>query len=168
MTRARLTAIARRLAPPLTALTALGVIAAHAPPTLINESASLPRGVYVRAEPAPLRRGMIVALAQPVGARPYLATLGAPPDMRLLKRVAALPGETACRVGGHVVLPGRRVAVRDRDSRGVALPSWRACRRLRAGEVFLLGDTLASFDSRYFGPVAIADLDGPYQEMLTW
>lgn len=168
MTRARLTAIARRLAPPLTGLAALGVVAAATPPALINESASLPRGVYVRAEPAPLHRGMIVALAQPDDARPYLASLGAPRDMRLLKRVAALPGETACRVGDHVVLPGRRVAVRGRDSRGVALRSWRACRRLRAGEVFLLGDTLASFDSRYFGPVAIADVDGPYQEILTW
>lgn len=168
MTRARLTAIARRLAPPLTGLAALGGLAAATPPALINESASLPRGVYLRADPAPLRRGMIVALAQPEGARPYLATLGAPPDMRLLKRVAALPGETACRTGDHIVLPGRTVTVRDRDSRGGPLSSWRACRRLRAGEVFLLGDTPASFDSRYFGPVATAAVNGPYQEMLTW
>ena len=135
---------------------------------LVNESPSLPRGLYLRqvgAEPGP---GAVVALVQPPVARFYLGALGMPAEVLLIKRVAAGPGEAVCRRGAVLHTPRREVRVFDRDRRGTVLPAWRGCRRMGPGEVFLLGDTPASFDSRYFGPVAIADIESVYREFFTW
>lgn len=135
---------------------------------LINESPSLPRGLYVRRLGAEPRRGEIVALPQPAVAQPYLRGLGMPSEVLLIKRVGAVQGDEVCASGGRVTTPGRVVAVGRRDGRGVRLPVWRGCRRLARDELFLLGDTPSSFDSRYFGPVRRADVAGVYGEMLTW
>jgi type IV secretory pathway protease TraF len=137
------------------------------PPLLVNESQSLPKGLYVRSGLA-LRHGDVVALRQPAAARPYLASLGAPAEVRLLKRIVATEGEPVCRRGGNVELPGRRLPAPATDRRGRPLQPWLGCRRLAAGEVFLAGDTLASFDSRYFGPVRRAEVVGPYVRVLGW
>ena len=163
---------ARRPAPGVL-LAALGcggcLLASEAPaPALINESPSVPRGLYLRDFGADPGRGDMVALRQPRAARSYLAGLGMPADVRLLKRVAAVGGDRVCRTGDRVETPGRSVTVRSRDRRGARLPRWADCRRLSAGEVFLLGDTPGSFDSRYFGPVRVSGLDGVYRETLTW
>lgn len=134
---------------------------------LINESPSLPRGLYLRAGIA-ITPGAIVAVPQPAAARPYLERMGMPRDVLLLKRVAALGGEGVCAVDGMVVAPRRRARTADRDRRGAVLPTWRQCRVLAADEVFLLGDTPGSFDSRYFGPVRRSDVVGVYREIVTW
>lgn len=135
---------------------------------LINESPSVPRGVYVRAIGATPMRGDMVALPQPEQARAYLGDLGMPSNIRLLKRIAAVEHDHVCLAGGRLNVADRAVTVRSRDQRGVTLTGWRGCRRLAAGEVFLLGDTPGSFDSRYFGPVRVSDLDGVFRETLTW
>lgn len=141
----------------------------HAPAVaLINESPSLPRGVYVRAPSQAIGRGAIVAAPQPAASRAYLASLGMPADVLLIKRIAAVEGDRVCRGPGRVSTLTRTVEVHDRDRRGVDLPVWTGCRRLVAGEVFLLGDTASSFDSRYFGPVRRSAVTGVYQEILTW
>lgn len=45
----------------------------------------------------------------------------------------------------------------------------RSCRGLLApDERLLLGDTPDSLDSRYFGPVATARIEGVYREAWTW
>lgn len=137
-------------------------------PALINESPSLPRGLYLRRPGAEPVRGAVVAVPQPPEARPYLAALRMPPDVVLIKRVAAAGGDRVCRRGGRLLAPGRTVAVHDRDRRGISLPGWRGCRRLGTEELFLLGDTPSSFDSRYFGPVDRARVTGVYREVLTW
>lgn len=134
---------------------------------LINESPSLARGLYLRAGMV-IGPGAVVAIPQPVAARPYLARLGMPPDVLLLKRVAAVGGDQVCAVDGAVQTPGRRESSLERDRRGAILPAWRACRVLGPDEVFLLGDTPGSFDSRYFGPVRRSDVVGVYREVLTW
>ena len=69
----------------LIALAASGVGRAH---VLINESPSLPRGLYLRWGER-IERGSIVAVGQPVEVRAYLARLGMPAEVLLLKRVAA-------------------------------------------------------------------------------
>lgn len=135
---------------------------------LINESASLPRGLYVRDDAAGFGPGAIVAFTPDAEARAYLATLGAPRDMRLLKRVAALPGAEACWTPAGLRLSGRLLRTRPHDRRGVRLPRWRACGRLEGADHVVLGDTAGSFDSRYFGPVHRARLKGPYRRILTW
>lgn len=134
---------------------------------LINESPSLPRGFYLRTGAA-IAPGSIVAVPQPWAARPYLARLGMPGGVLLLKRVAAVGGDRVCAVDGVIRTPGRQATALERDRRGSVLPVWRACRVLAAEEVFLLGDTPGSFDSRYFGPVRRSDVVGVYREVLTW
>ena len=135
---------------------------------LVNESPSLPRGLYLREIGAAPDRGATVALPQPPAARAYLGALGMPPQVLLIKRAAAVEGDLVCREGREVRAAGRSVRVLERDRRGRALPQWRGCRRLGPGELFVLGDTAGSFDSRYFGPVDVEDLDGVFREALTW
>ncbi|TAJ68779.1 MAG: hypothetical protein EPO51_24930 [Phenylobacterium sp.] len=136
-------------------------------PWLVNETPSLPEGVYLRtaAVPAP---GAIVAVAPPASARLYLAGLGAPAGARLLKRVAAGPGEVVCREGQRLSWSRGEVAALSRDRRGSALPGWRGCRRLGRDEFVVLGDTPTSFDSRYFGPIRRAAIEGVYVEVWRW
>ncbi|MDO9586467.1 MAG: S26 family signal peptidase [Brevundimonas sp.] len=153
----------------LVALAGLALVADHSPaPVLINESPSLPRGVYVRLPGAAPARDTVVAVPQPFAVRAYLGQLGMPDDLLLIKRVAAVGGDTVCRRDDRLVTPARTVVVQRRDRRGVALPTWRGCRRLGTEELFLIGDTPSSFDSRYFGPVARSRVTGVYREILTW
>ncbi len=135
---------------------------------LVNESASLPRGVYVLTPTGKPRREAVVAIAQPPSVRPYLSGLGMPDKVLLIKRVAAVGGDRICRRGKHVSTPGRRVRAREADRRGVPLPRWEGCRRLGPDELFLLGDSGASFDSRYFGAIRRDQVLGVYREALTW
>lgn len=135
---------------------------------LVNESPSLPEGLYVRQTGASIAHGSVVAIAQPSSIRPYLANLGMPAEVKLIKRVAAVGGDRVCAQDGVVRTPARTSPVLARDRRGVALPVWRGCRTLAPDELFLLGDTPASFDSRYFGPVRRSEVDGVYKETLTW
>jgi type IV secretory pathway protease TraF len=164
MTRVQvLSLIAAGLAPCALA----GLPRATPAPWLINETPSLPRGLYLRS-PAPPAPGTVVAVAPPHAVRAYLESLGAPANARLLKRVAAGPGETVCREGGRLTWPRGGVVALDHDRRGRALPAWRGCRRLAADERLVLGDSAASFDSRYFGPVRLAAVEGVYKEAWRW
>jgi type IV secretory pathway protease TraF len=137
-------------------------------PLLINESPSLPRGVYRHRPSAAPDLSALVALRQPDAVQPYLARRGMPEAVRLIKRVAATGGDVVCSDGRRLGVPGRVVAVRPRDRAGQPLPVWRGCRRLAADERLLLGDTATSLDSRYFGPVTTAQIEGVYTAVLTW
>ncbi|HEX4711107.1 S26 family signal peptidase [Phenylobacterium sp.] len=149
-------------------LVAIACIPRSPATAVINESPSLPRGLYLRAPGAALEPGAVVAISQPAAARRYLAGLGMPSQVRLLKRVAAAGGDAVCAAPGRVSTPGRTLPVPARDRRGEALPAWRGCRALTADELFLLGDTPNSFDSRYFGPVNRATVQGVYRAAVTW
>jgi conjugative transfer signal peptidase TraF len=137
-------------------------------PILINESPSLPKGLYLRLPDAAPTRGAIVAFPQPMAARPYLASLGMPAEVRLLKRVAARGGDRVCAGDGRISTPARSAPILTLDRRGAPLTAWTSCRALAADEIFVLGDTPNSFDSRYFGPVRRADVEGIYREVITW
>ena len=140
------------------------------PPAIINETISMQKGLYVRiGGVGELKHGDIIAMPMNQNAKDYLGSkLGYPADTMLLKRVAALPGETACREAGRVSVPRRAVHANRRDSQGTLLPLWVGCHTLLPTEVFLLGDHPSSFDSRYFGPVLRRDLSGSYQEVISW
>ena len=169
MTRSRIRRLALWVASPLVALAGVSLVADHAPAlALINESPSLPLGLYTRTVTSEPARGDVVALAQPPSTRPYLGHLGMPSDVKLLKRVAAVGGDRVCAAAGKVTTRRRDVPVLARDRRGATLPAWQECRVLRADELFVLGDTPGSFDSRYFGPIRRAQVDGVYRETLTW
>jgi type IV secretory pathway protease TraF len=144
-------------------------LAARAPKlVLVNESPSLPKGLYARVPRGGVVRGAIVAIPQPVVARPYLASLGMPAEVRLIKRVGAASGDEVCASPGALTLRGRILVVRDHDRFGATLPVWRGCRRLGADELFLLGDTANSFDSRYFGPAPRGQVEGVFREVAAW
>lgn len=82
-------------------------------------------------------------------------------DWPLLKRVAALPGDTICREQAEISINNERVGVAKlNDKEGRALPRWSGCVALRADQVFLLNEHPDSLDGRYFGPTQQDDLMG--------
>ncbi len=121
---------------------------------LWNASASAPLGLYLLHSASPLHVGELVAVAAPEPLARFAALRGYLPfGIPLLKHIAALDGQTVCRFARVVMVDGQAVVIaRERDALGRALPSWKGCRTLRAGQVFLLNtDIPDSFDGRYFG-----------------
>lgn len=135
-----------------------------------NASDSAPRGWYVieRAERLHVGDVALVSLSGVVAAdaaqRGYL-----PRGVPLIKAVAATAPQHVCvqpdgvRVGGQAA-----AAPLHADALGRPLISWRGCRHLQHGEVFLLGHHPASFDSRYFGPVSADRLIGRARLLGSW
>lgn len=127
---------------------------------IYNASDSVAIGWY-RVDPVEqavdqLTADSIVLARLPIDATALAARRGyLPAHIPLLKRVGAVAPQEVCVIGSGVriddvpaaaVLPGDRL--------GRRLPSWRQCRRLQPGELFLLSiSSPASFDSRYFGPI---------------
>lgn len=132
-------------------------------PLLIwNFTASAPIGLY-RVLDRPWTRGDWVAARVPRTLAATLDHAGAlAPGRLLIKRVAAAQGDLVCREGG-VILINNRIAARARASgyTGAPLPVWAGCRRLSINEVLLLGPADGSFDGRYFGVTASADIVAP-------
>jgi conjugative transfer signal peptidase TraF len=127
-----------------------------APRLLWNASASAPVGLWRVFPNVPVDRGdmVVVRLGPPWRAlaarRRYL-----PANVPLIKRVAAQPGDRVCAFETWVFVEGRIAAVRPRfDGLGRPLPWWHGCTTLGRGTIFLLMDDPASFDGRYFGPIA--------------
>ncbi len=119
-----------------------------------HRTASLPR---------PLSVDSIVLVPLPAEAAALAAQRGyLPTRVPLLKRVGAVSPQEVCIAGGIVRIDGVPTAtVLPTDRLGRPLPSWQQCRRLAPGELFLLSVTNpASFDSRYFGPIAASTVIG--------
>jgi type IV secretory pathway protease TraF len=133
------------------------------PFVLYNGSPSAPVGFYLRTDAAP-RPGAFVTVRAAAVAPAYARLRGFDDESdRFIKRIAAGAGARVCAHEDRVIVGSdtlRRVA---RDSAQRLLPAWSGCRTLAAGEVFLLGDTDDSFDSRYFGPVRLDLIDGVWR-----
>jgi conjugative transfer signal peptidase TraF len=113
--------------------------------------------------PRPLSVNSIVLVPLPAEAATLAAQRGyLPTRVPLLKRVGAVSPQEVCVAGGIVRIdrvPAATVLPVDRLGR--PLPSWQQCRRLEPSELFLLSVTNpASFDSRYFGPIAASTVIG--------
>ena len=105
----------------------------------------LQRGVYVKhCLPAELAGPMVEAV--PETARCGNGGVG------LVKRLAALPGDPLDSDDRFVRLPGQTLLLVPEIPRRL-LPA-----TVPEGEVFLAGETVRSFDSRYFGPVPITHI----------
>ncbi|ARK41562.1 S26 family signal peptidase [Burkholderia pseudomallei] len=121
---------------------------------LDHRAGSLARSLFVDS---------IVLVPLPAEAAALAAQRGyLPMRVPLLKRVGAIAPQEVCIAGGIVRIDGvPSAAVLHADRLGRPLPSWRQCRRLEPGELFLLSTiNPASFDSRYFGPVSASAVIG--------
>lgn len=143
----------------------LGLTIALPPlPRLVwNASASAPIGLYAVSPGAAPKRGDMVIAWLPAEARQLAARRRyLPSGVPLVKRVAAVAGDTICGVGKVVTVNGMPVARRRAvDAVGRPLPAWQGCVRLGPVSVFLLmTETPDSFDGRYFGPTLARDIIG--------
>ena len=129
---------------------------------LYNPTASAPRGWYWVMRTQALQVGDLAVVRLP----PNIATLASerrylPLGVPLLKRVAAVGGQQVCVADHRLYVDTTPVAeVLRLDAAGRALPVWSGCRLLDGGEMLLIGDHAASFDSRYFGPVRTSSVEG--------
>jgi type IV secretory pathway protease TraF len=148
-------------------LAGLALLASHGAPMLIyNASPSAPVGFYLRDQRAPATGMFVTVRARTVS--PAYARLRDFDDEtdRFIKRIAAGAGVRVCAEGDRVRVGATLVLAREaRDSSGRALPAWSECRMLREGEIFLLGQTADSFDSRYWGPVDVDVVDGVWRHI---
>lgn len=130
-----------------------------------NFTPSIPTGLYI-IEDRDWRRDDRVALKPSGHLREVLRTQGVLKEGRLLmKRVAAGEGDEVCRIGVQVTLNGQPTVHAQTIQQ---LPFWSGCKVLKAGEVFLLGETDNSFDGRYFAITSAMDIVGPLRSILTF
>lgn len=121
------------------------------PLLLWNASPSVPVGLYWVGH-APPRVGDLVVLRLPRAVAALADRRGyLPRSVYLVKPVVAVGGDRVCRFGARVFIRRFVAVARATDAAGRPLPTWQGCRTLRAGQVFLVADHPASFDSRYFG-----------------
>ena len=159
-------------------LTSLGIAAlawplVHTPVARIiyNPSDSVPPGWYRIGPPESLHVGSFVLVRLPADTATLAAQRGYLPEhVPLLKRIGAMSPQQVCIEKRIVRIDGVAVAsLHATDGRGRPLSAWPQCRRLHDGELFLLSATNpASFDSRYFGPVAVSAVVGSAQPLWTW
>jgi conjugative transfer signal peptidase TraF len=128
-----------------------------------NTSQSAPIGWYAIVPRSDLPVGAFALARLPVAAAALADERGyLPKTVPILKRVGAAGGQSVCARGNQIVVDGVTVGRSlSHDGQGRYLAAWRGCRRLAAGELFLLNpENAASFDSRYFGPIPRADVIG--------
>jgi conjugative transfer signal peptidase TraF len=132
---------------------------------LFNATPSVPPGLYVRSD-TPVREGAFVTVRAADVARDY-AVMRHFTDTgdRFIKRVAARAGVRVCGDGDSVSVGAETLTRATRDSAGRTLPTWEGCHVLHAGEVFLIGETPDSFDSRYFGSVREDVIEGVWRRL---
>lgn len=132
---------------------------------LFNATPSVPTGFYVRSD-APPSEGAFVTVRAADVARDYAAMRHfTDTGDRFIKRVAARGGARVCGDGDRVSVGAETLIRATHDSAGRALPTWEGCHVLHAGEVFLMGQTPDSFDSRYFGIVREDAIEGVWKRL---
>jgi conjugative transfer signal peptidase TraF len=86
----------------------------------------------------------------------------------LIKEIAAVEGDTVEVTTGGLVLNGTLrtgTALLSFSSRGKPLPQ-ASSQKIPRGELFLLGSSPESLDSRYFGTIPIRDVQGVLTRIL--
>lgn len=151
------------LAPVAVSIAVLGVASRFdfAPRLVWNASASAPIGLYRIDDRAPEIGDLVLVqvgaeLEEFITEREYL-----PPEIPLLKRVAARSGAEICREMEAILIDKNHVA--DAllfDSRGRKLPVWSGCFILQSDEMFLINTPQKSLDGRYFGATKLNDVIG--------
>lgn len=169
----------------LFACMSIGMAALCAPPVLrmfaqervylvYNPTDSVPRGWYrVRGfdSVTSLQVGSIVLARLPAKVASLASQRGyLPSGVPILKRIGAVAPQSVCIREQAVHVDGALVAaVRTHDGARRPLQAWSQCHSLALDELFLLSDTNpASFDGRYFGPIATSAVLGIAHPLWTW
>jgi type IV secretory pathway protease TraF len=118
-------------------------------------------GLYT-VEQEKFSRGDLVVIDLQGSHRRLLESAGAlKPGHFLIKPVAAVAEDVVCRAAAKITINEIPVArARTVTPSGIPLPAWSGCRKLSGGEILLIADHPASFDSRYFGPLPVTDVVG--------
>ena len=127
----------------------------HPKPLIVwNASASMPVGLY-RVVSGAAKYSDLVLVLTPDTVKSLASRRGyLPAGVPLVKRIAAVTGDTVCASNRTVTINGTPAVRRlEADRSGRPLPRWRGCHRLERDEYFILGDAPDSFDSRYFGTI---------------
>lgn len=131
-----------------------------------NVTPSVPTGLY-RQAPLQLQRGaLVMACLDPQAPavrlaidRGYLPAGRCPGGLApVLKPIAALPGDLVAQGPGGLSVNGRSLpgtVARGADPQGRPLPLYARSYVVPGGSVLLAVENPASFDGRYFGPVAL-------------
>lgn len=132
---------------------------------LFNATPSVPTGFYVRTE-TPVREGAFVTVraVDVVGDYASLRHFTNDGD-RFIKRIAARSGVRVCAEAELVTVGANTFTRQTQDSAGRTLPTWEGCHVLHDGEMFLMGETPDSFDSRYFGVVREDVIEGVWRPL---
>jgi|HubBroStandDraft_6_1064221.scaffolds.fasta_scaffold00193_28 conjugative transfer signal peptidase TraF len=159
---------------------ALAVVGLQRADLRINFTGSMPIGIYLLSPIPPdgVKRGMLVAACPPTRAteigrrRGYLASGPCPSGTELLLKVVVAAA------GDEVALSGRGVALNGcllansrpvpHDAAGRRMLSWpQEHFQLLQGQLWLYADNVRSWDSRYWGPVPVADILATVVPVLT-
>jgi conjugative transfer signal peptidase TraF len=131
-----------------------------------SSPSAAPMGFYWRTAPRPVR-GKLVEFCLPEDvavfayARGYIGHGSCPGDTESLgKVVTGMPGDI-------VTVESVKALKTDRAGRPMEhFPFGKY--RIPAGEVWVHGTARNSFDSRYFGPVPIANIRASLEPLVTW
>lgn len=127
---------------------------------LLNVTPSMPLGIYLRWPAAAPERGDAVLFGIPPAVRALAAERNyLPASANLLKMVVAVSGDDVCLDGDTFDAPraGFRSRISRVDSAGRPLRPYGFCGRVSDGALFVASPNPTSLDSRFFGPIAIAD-----------
>jgi conjugative transfer signal peptidase TraF len=136
-----------------------------------NASESVPLGLYRLRPVDNLFITELLAVQPPEPLAIFLDMNGyLPAGVPMLKRVAALPGQTVCRSGLIVYVDATEMGeARNRDDRGRPLPKWQGCRVVGEGELFVMNwQSAESLDGRYFGFLPASAVIGRAIAVWTW
>ena len=77
----------------------------------------------------------------------------------LIKKVVGVFGDRICVKNSGIFINKKKFgSVVKKSSGDLVLPALRACKRLKRGQVYVLGESRDSFDSRYLGIVSSKDI----------
>jgi conjugative transfer signal peptidase TraF len=154
------------------ALALMALVSFKPAPLLVwNASESAPIGLY-HVQPAGMLFVTTLVVAIPPEPLATVLSQGGylPRGVPLLKRIAALAGQSVCR--DELIISVDSIVIgtaRERDRGGRTLPVWQGCRTIADGEVFLMNwDEPASLDSRYFGPIPASAIIGRAEPLWTF
>ncbi len=137
---------------------------------IFNYTDSLPHGVYLIRDIRTCEHGDVVVFPVPQHVRKMVQDRGwLNKGEMLMKPVLARSGEECCMRDGLLVINGRTVSrISATDADGRSMPVTEFCGTVPDGMIIVGTAMENSFDSRYFGPVAVSSVTGKAVALLTW